>query len=178
VSFAEVRDALDSALRKEQEAAGKLFDQLVSGDISLTEWRDSMREMVRLVHLYSIAIAKGGFNRLTATDYGYVGQVIRAEYTFLERFARRLSTEELKLDGLSRSWAKLYAEAARYTFHQAQRQVMTAAGFTLERNVLHPAEHCAECLAATAQGWVPIGTLPPIGTRKCLRNCKCTLAFS
>jgi hypothetical protein len=37
---------------------------------------------------------------------------------------------------------------------------------------------CAMCKGETAKGWVPVGTLLPLGDSICLSNCDCFWAFS
>jgi hypothetical protein len=51
---------------------------------------------------------------------------------------------------------------------------------TREWNVLHPADHCegvGSCIEQTARGKVPIGSLIPVGDRRCLRRCHCTIEY-
>jgi hypothetical protein len=178
VARKDVRAAIDVALEVEKGRALLLSQELRNGTISLTTWRSEMRAMIKNVHLYDAAIAKGGFAQMTPADYGRVGQIVREQYGFLERFAGQLARGEQALDGRFTERAKMYAEAGRKTYHQTERAVMRAAGFTREWNILHPADHCAGCLAATAMGKVPIGTLPAIGARDCRTRCRCTLGFS
>jgi hypothetical protein len=71
----------------------------------------------------------------------------------------------------------LYAEAGRGTYYVFTTKEMRAAGKTEEENQLHPAEHCQSCLDEAARGWVPIGTLIPIGQRDCLGRCRCTISY-
>lgn len=44
-----------------------------------------------------------------------------------------------------------------------------------ERNILGPGEHCPECVALTALGWRPQGSMPRPGRRLCKKNCKCKI---
>lgn len=50
---------------------------------------------------------------------------------------------------------------------------------THERRVIHPVrtKHCLPCLQLANEGWVPVGTLPRIGTTVCGKNCKCTILY-
>lgn len=178
VARSDVRRAIDTALEAEKRKALLLSQELRNGTISLTRWRAEMREMIKSVHLYDAALAKGGFAQMSPADYGRVGQIVRGEYGWLERFARDLASGKQRLDGTFAQRALQYAEAGRDTYHQTERAVMKAAGFTREWNILHPADHCAGCLGETALGKVPIGSLIPIGRRDCRRRCRCSLGFS
>lgn len=177
VKKADVRKAIDTALERESGSALLLSQKLRNGTISLNAWRAEMRAMIKNVHIYDAAIAKGGFAQLTAADYGRIGQIVRGEYGFLEGFARDLASGKQALDGRFTERAKQYAQAGRKTYHQTERAVMRAAGYTTEFNKLGIAEHCGGCLAETARGHVPIGSLVPIGDRQCRRKCRCSLGY-
>jgi hypothetical protein len=49
--------------------------------------------------------------------------------------------------------------------------------FDEERLVLGDAEHCQGCIDDNARGFVPIGTLAPIGSRECRQNCRCHFSY-
>jgi hypothetical protein len=178
VARTKVRAYIDKVLDQEMRNAKELALGLRNGDISLEAWRSSMRDLIKNVHLYDAAAAKGGWGQLTADDYGRIGAIVKKEYQFLERFARGIANGKVPLDGRVVQRAMMYAEAGRDTYHQVERATMAKAGFRFERNVLHPADHCGDCLGETAKGAVPIGTLIPIGRRQCLRRCRCTLTYT
>lgn len=139
-----------------------------------------MRDAIKNIHLYSAAIAKGGWAQLTQADFGRVGKIVRSEYKYLERLASGIGDGSIPLDGRFKDRSSQYAEAGRDTYHEIERATMRAAGYTLESNVLHPAEHCTgagSCVEQTARGKVRIGQLIPIGRRRCLRKCRCSLAY-
>ena len=50
---------------------------------------------------------------------------------------------------------------------------------THERRIIHPVrtKHCLPCLELAEVGWVAVGTLPPIGSTVCGKNCKCTILY-
>lgn len=49
--------------------------------------------------------------------------------------------------------------------------------FDQEHLELADVEHCDECIADNARGFVPIGTLRPIGSRTCRQNCACKFLY-
>lgn len=177
VTRAEIRAAIDQALQAETRRARSLTAQLRDGTITLEQWRLDMRQLIKTVHLFDAAAAKGGWAQLTQADYGRVGQIVRSEYHYLEQRALAIASGKTPLDGRLQMYAQMYAQAGRQTYHAVERTVMLDAGFTQERNVLHPAEHCQGCLRETARGWVPIGALVPITQRDCLRNDQCSLEY-
>lgn len=177
VSRRAVREALDRALAAETRAMMARMVQLRAGQIDLDAWFVQMRQSIKLMHLWSASAANGGWIQLDATDYGRVGGIVRFHYTRLQRFAEQIA-QGLPLDGRALARVRMYANAGRQTYHAIEAQVVRVAGFTQERNILHPtAEHCAQCAILAELGWVPLGTLPRIGTRTCLTACQCHIEY-
>ncbi len=176
VSGREVRQALDTALQSASSRIRKLGAGLRENKISLTRFELEMRVAIKDVHLYSRALARGGWDRMTPSDFGSVGQVVKKQYAYLSRFVAEISLG-YPFDGRFTVRVGMYAQAARHTFYAALTDEMESAGMTEEQNVLTPAEHCAGCLEETELGWVPIGTLVPVGERICITNCKCYIEY-
>lgn len=177
VSNREVQLVIDRILERQLREAREMAVALRNGSISLTVWRQAMRDMIKNVHLYSAAAAKGGWGQLSQADYGRIGNIVRKEYRYLERLARGLNNETVPMDGTFIVRSVMYAEAGRDTYYQVMRAAMQAAGFRQERNIRTATESCSGCIAESARGWVPIGRLTPIGRRRCLRKCRCFLEF-
>lgn len=64
-----------------------------------------------------------------------------------------------------------------YAQEIARETIRREAVFDEEHLVLGDAEHCEQCLADNARGFVPIGTLGPIGSRECRTNCACRFVY-
>lgn len=172
-----VRRGLDRALDVNSAEMREITQLMRDGNISLSEWRELMRASIKESQLYSAAIAKGGFAQMRAADYGRVGRIIRDQYEFLENFAREIRSGRQSLDGTSLSRAAMYGQSPRPTYEAFARADAAARGMNQERNILHKAEHCTDCLAMSALGWQPINTLIPIGQRKCRANDRCTMRY-
>jgi hypothetical protein len=171
VAWADVREGLERVLTSYAKDVRRW------GTMSLEEWRNMMQDTVRNVHLMSRATARGGWASLGQADLDEVSQSILQEAGFLDRLAWKIASGEQPLDGNFRQYSEMYAWAGLESFYEAMSDSMDAAGFTEERNVITPGENCDGCLAETARGWVPIGTLKPIGQRTCRRNCRCKKEF-
>jgi hypothetical protein len=178
VSRRELRQALDQAITAERRLMRAALGELRSGRISLDSWVLGMRQSVKLTHLWSAALAKGGWAQLTFSDYGAVGQTLRFHYSRLDRLAEQIAAG-LPLDGRVTVRVEMYAESARKTYHDIEfRTIVASNAYTEERNIIDPiAEHCAGCDDASARGWVPLGSLPLPGQRTCLTNCKCRMEY-
>lgn len=183
VSADDVRRGLDKALEQRARANRALTEELRAGAISLDQWRREMRASIKDAHLYSAAAARGGYSQLSDSDRRRVAALVKEQFEYLEKFARDMENG-LLLDGRVLSRAELYAQAARSTYERTRRRIMSEEnGMREERSVLHGREHCTDsrnregCIEQAAKGWVPIGTLVPIGERTCLGNCLCTMRY-
>jgi hypothetical protein len=134
-----------------------LAEQLRTNQISLDAWLLEMRTLVKDVHLYSAAAAKGGWAQMAQADYGRVGQIVRKQYDYLDVFANDIANG-LPLDGRFLRRVALYGEAGRATYHDVEALEMDVRGMDEERNVLHPADHCGDCVEMTRLGWVKRGS--------------------
>lgn len=177
VSATQVRREIDVAMRGASTTARVLAADLRAGRMALGEWEAAMRVLVKDVQLWGAAAARGGWAQMTAADYGRVGARTRAQYDRLYRFAQQIASGQQRLDGRLVVRAVLYAQQGRAAYEAERMIAMRDAGYDQERNVLHPADHCAQCVDMTALGWVAIGTLVPVGQRLCLSNCRCTIRY-
>lgn len=173
-----VRVALDKTLENTGKRMNQLADDLRKGKVSLDEWLIGMRENVKAVHLYSTAAAKGGWDQLTQKDFGRVGRIVRDQYVYLDRFAADIAAGELSLDGRFTTRVRMYIESGRRTYYDALDQLVNALGdFDQERSVLHPADHCDQCVDQAERSWQARGEMIPIGERTCLSHCRCTKEY-
>jgi hypothetical protein len=174
----DVRHAFDRVIERAGERMRRATDQMRGGELTLRQWQELMRSELKSLHLQSAAAARGGFGQLTQRDYGRVGRELRSQYEYLHEFTKDLRAGRAPTDGRVLGRAELYAKSARAAYHEAhEQQSLDEAGYTEERSLLHAAEHCVQCIDQAALGWVPRGTLVPIGRRQCLGNCRCTMRY-
>jgi hypothetical protein len=176
VTREEVRATLDSALARGDLDARGLATRLQRGTIDVVEFERSMKRLVKSVHIYSAAAARGGFAQLTAADDRLIASLIRAQFRYMDRFIGQLRAG-LPLDGRFVARAELYTEAARTTYVEFDRLLNEELGNNLERSILHKADHCDECPREARKGWRPIGTIIPVGSRVCGVRCRCSMEY-
>lgn len=148
------------------------------GTMSLSDFHLAMRAEVKSSFINNVAAAKGGYAQLSQSDYGRIGNEVKKQYRYLDNFVTELYSGTVKVGTsgfLSR--VQLYFNTARTFYYKFDREAQEAAGMTEEHNMLHPAEHCGECVAQSDMGWVPLGTLVPIGERECVGNDRCTMVY-
>jgi hypothetical protein len=173
-----VRKSLDRIAAASGQRMRVMGQQLAKGQVEIADFHVAMRTEVKSAVLNNAAAAKGGFAQLTQSDYGRIGNEVKRHYIALDRFVGDLygGIVQPNTKGfLAR--IQLYFNTARTFFYKLDREAQEAAGKTEERNRLHPAEHCGECQAMTDMGWVPIGTLVPIGERECVGNDRCDMEY-
>ena len=183
VSRANVRTAIDGTIESSAANVKALTEQLRTDAIDTVSWRNAMMQEIRLSHLAQATAAKGGFDQMTPADNGRAGQAIRAQYDYIRNFANEVDSGKQKLDGTLGRRAQMYAEASRDTYEVTVKAAMKGKGMSLFRNVLHPADHCQDCLDETAKGWVDInlspneGGISNIGSRLCRTSDKCSFEY-
>jgi len=180
LSSRQVRSIIDRTLADHTRTVSEITSQLRARALSLTEWERRMRVEVKAIHVYSAMAAKGGRAQLTQQDLGRIGALVKRQYRFLSRFANQIFTGAQPMDGTLVNRTKLYVSAGRGTHEATRQREMRVRGFDQERNVLTPAEHCegvGSCIEQTNRGWVPIGSLIPLGGRRCVTNDQCFIQY-
>lgn len=179
--FLSERDALQLTQRS-IEAAGKDLDDLVvqldQGLLDLATWQRQAAALIKSVHLAQFILGRGGIANVVPADFLTVARTLRQEYGFLERFGQDLAANRLSA-AQARARARLYLNKARLSYWQGREQAVNRGPMPSEmRRFLAPVEHCAECVAYAAAGWVPVGQLPmPTVDCSCRSNCRCTVAY-
>jgi hypothetical protein len=177
VSDADVRAAVERITDAMADDMARLARQLRAGEMTQAAWRDAMANDVKLVHLAAGMAANGGRAAMTASDWGFLGHIVRDQYAFLRGFVDQIANGTTGTDQQIERRARMYATSARLTYEATRDRAAELAGFDQEMNILGGTEHhCTECPSLSAQGWVTAGTLPPIGARTCGLGCKCHIA--
>lgn len=176
IARATVRLELEKSLANLTKLTDSLAGDLRSGRISLMDWRQEMRDIIKVTQMAAHEIASGGREQMTPADYGRVGQRTRVQYEYLEKWTFQIASGR-PLGPELESRSRQYLTAGRVAFLAHDQRNMQTRGFDEIRSVLHPAEHCAECIAEAARGFVPIGEHIAIGSRQCLGNDQCTAEY-
>ena len=177
VSRAVVAQELESVINLSQNNILTISQNLLDGNITLPQWQLAMEQEVKLIDVASGVTARGGWDQMTQSDWGFVGSLVKKQYGYLTNFANDISSGKQKLDGTLLNRARLYANSGRVIYEEMRRRMARNKGKTEERRILAPAEHCEGCLAQADLGWQPIGTLDPIGAEECRTNCMCRFEY-
>lgn len=178
VSERAVRDGVDRTADLASARLGELTSRFRTGEIGAVQWQTEMLAQIKQAHISAALAAYGGRDAMTPQRWGTVGQIIRREYAFARAFAADVLSGRQRQNGRMDARARLYGQSIRGTYENIRRREVANAGLRWERNVRHSSESCAQCVNASRQGWVPIGTLPPVGSRTCRGNCRCTISYT
>lgn len=179
----EVRGLLEKLLDHTKEQAKGLTGRYDDGEISISEFEAGMRNLLKSSHLVSASIGRGGRERMTAKDWGRVGNKIRWQFGYLSKFARRLANGMSK--SMSESRAASYS-AAIYTSYADSvaetRSEWKDAGYNQGKEpqvrlVQSSKEGCDECNNDAAEGWMDESALNPLFSRICGDFCLCEIEW-
>jgi hypothetical protein len=177
LSKRDMLDLLDQANAKDSKAIQDETDRLIAESIPLNDWLNSVAQKLKTAHIQQYLLGRGGEAMLTDADYDTLTDRVRSEFKYLKGFAEAIDRGNLS-DAQIKARMQLYINAAGQTRKMAERNGHAEAGNQEERRVLAQVKHCASCLAYAGKGWVPIGTLPSIGTEcECGPNCRCSFEY-
>jgi hypothetical protein len=179
VSDARVRAVVDAVADQASARMAAASERLMAGQMSLASWQAEMQNTIKVSHLAASTLAHGGEAQMTPARYLMAAREIKAQYQYLRGFAAQIQSGEQPLNGGLISRAKQYGQAARVAFERERGRDQQSRGYQFERNVLGPArDHCSLCPELSARGWVPIGSLPPVGSRPCRAQDRCRISYS
>ena len=178
LSQSAVEALVDGRINKLGTLLRRLTNMLDDGSISLVQWQESVREALKLAHTQAAIIGNGGRDTMQASDWGRIGQRLRAEYRYLESFARDLLAGSISAP-MALARIGMYAQAVRGSYWEGTTIRQEKQGYSLMRRILDPqAKHCDDCLRYASRGAVSIGSLPMPGQRcACMSNCKCRVQY-
>jgi hypothetical protein len=136
-----------------------------------------MAQEIRTTQAIAHATAKGGWQQMTKSDWGKVGNEVKQQLKYLNNLAVDIERGKVPLDGRLSARADLYPQAARNTHARVEQNSRVDNGQKKVRNVLGAADHCDDCLEETAKGWQPLDEISMPGERQCLSRCKCHLEY-
>ena len=195
VSWDAVRSVLDQTLASAEDGLLREAARLQSGEINLAEFQRFFEPEIKRIHLASYALERGGWAQMTQSDYGRLGRILFnpnatsdpntwGQYQFARRLFEQVADGSQPLDGRFLSRVSLYVKAGRKTYHRAETLYMVQAGYTEERYLLNPADHCTDkdgplggCVERAEASWQPVGTYGNIGELNCRANCKCSKQY-
>jgi len=169
-------DKLTAFVSKEAQRIGKKY---ADGKIGIAQFEIEMRELLKSSHLVASSVGRGGRARMSQADWGKVGSRLKREYTYLQKFARKLAQGKIA-KAVTPNRAKSYSSSVVMSYHETMRTEQTQNSVTdiKVRLIQNSKEGCSECTADADRGWVAVEDMQEIGTRICQNFCLCEFEFS
>lgn len=179
--FLSKREALALTQRSIANASRELLEittSLANGVIQLQDWQRRFAQLLKELHLAQYLLGRGGAANVYPADFLVVARILKEEYRFLDAFARDIALGRLSV-AQAQARARLYLNKTTTSYWQGDAKAQERASHPQEmRRLLAPVEHCPDCVAYAAAGWVPVGTLPmPCVNCQCGANCRCTVEY-
>jgi len=164
---------------------------LSEGSVSLTAWQEGMRQNIKRLYIDQYCLGRGGRAQMTQSDWGKLGQMLKDQYQYLDRYASDLSKMDVaEREAYIRNRSQLYANASNEAFERGKSAVAQSLGFDECNWNLTPVENCETCIRRSQLGPQPIGprggfmdpedgeVWPADGSSICLTNDRCYLSYS
>lgn len=173
------RAAVDDLTTKAAQRMDSLTARLMGGQMRLADWQDAMRAEIQAVHGTLATVAQGGRAQMSPAAWGRLSGRLRFQYDRLAVFALDLAQGRVT-EAQAVSRARSYGRSAYLTYEETRRQMAQRRGVTEEKWTRRASESCSGCQEQAARspatgGWVPAGTLPPLGSQPCRGNCRCVI---
>lgn len=169
---------IDGRVNKLSTQLKDFTNRLIDGSITIDQWQGSVREALKPAHIQATMVGAGGKAAISQADYGRIGQKLRAEYAYLQKFASGLLANSIS-PPMALARIGLYAESVRASFWEGTAIRQGRQGYSLMQRILDSqAAHCQDCLFYSAKGVVSIGSLPLPGQRcECRSRCRCRIQY-
>lgn len=170
--------AVNAEMFKHSDATHSMLESLTqrlyAGQLQTSQWQAAVAQELKSAHLAQAMFAAGGRANMNNAAWGRVGQTLKEQYGFLNRFAQQIAAGQVsEAQALAR--IQMYGNAATQSYWSEYAERSTG---QLEWQ-LSAAEHCAGCVSNANGSPYTRETLPNYpgdGGTECLSNCKCTLS--
>ena len=169
---------VDGRIDKLGQQLRRFTQMLADGNITIDQWQGSVREAIKAAHIQATVLGHGGKDGMGSAEYGRIGQRLRAEYTYLQKFAGDILAGRVST-AMALARVQLYAESVRGSYWEGSTIRQERQGYSLMRRILDPqAQHCDDCVRYARAGLVALGSLPMPGQRcECRSRCRCSVEY-
>ena len=137
----EARDEFVEYLKAESDS----YVQRLAEGQNIGRWQLDMEERIRQAYIDEYTMAVGGRNNMTQADWGRVGEMIKEQDRYLNKFAIEVRAGNLS-DAQIKARSRMYMDSATQAYERGR---------------------------AAAMGLPPLPAYPGDGQTVCKANCKC-----
>lgn len=169
----------DKFIEAQKLAADELAQKLIDGKLTPAEWLTEFRGQIKTSYIDQYILGRGGRNAMTPSDWGKLGNQIKAQYKYAQGFAQSVEKGEIS-EAMLKARGHLYHSASAEAFETAKAaswniklpnfpgdgstlcktncacswSIVEEDGKTVAYWTLGAAEHCDDCLQRS-QEWAP-----------------------
>ena len=149
-----------------------------------------LSETIKKIHITEASIKAGGIDRLTNSDLGSIGNILKFQYGVArDSTASRIYGIKYLLKDIEnnpdyseariRQRLEMYTKAGEISGNLVRHNQHVKSGYRLARRLdAKDNQECSDCIRYASLGWVGIDTLPIPKTKcKCLTNCRCKIEY-
>jgi hypothetical protein len=137
------------------QALETLTHQMYAGEMSIAEWQAAVALELKNASLAQAMFASGGAEGMGAAEFGRVGQMLREQFGFLDKFAQGVADGTVT-EGQAVTRIDMYGDATEQAYWDAWRAA-------------HEGAEGLEHLPLLRES-------PRDGHQQCLTNCRCYLS--
>lgn len=152
-----------------------LTRQLYAGQIQLPQWQIAVASELKDAHLAQAMFAVGGRDNMGFAEYGRVGQTLREQYSFLDKFAADIAAGRVS-EGQALARANMYGNAATQSYWG--EYIDKSSGLLDWELGAVDEGNCNLCPSFAAGSPYTKDTIPAIpcdGTTPCKTRCRCRI---
>lgn len=146
LSQATLNEVRDAYLGEMDDLIAAYADNLEKGDWSVTTFETEMRRRLKDAYIAEYVLGKGGVSQVTQSDYGRLGNMLKAQYKHLRNFLDDIGDEK-ETRGTVGNRARNFIGSARQAFSRGRGR---AYGLDLP---YHPADGGTPCHGACRCHW-------------------------
>lgn len=179
-----VRALIDDKLEQEKEALIKYSERIKSNEIGVYS---DVAKTLKNIHVLEVAKIKDGFENITQSDLGTVGNQLKKQYYAGkdEKTGKPFGLKYLFQEAPNQSIGqienrlRMFAESGNISASVVEQSTNVIAGKTSMKRMLGANhDNCEDCLKYAAMGWQSIGSLPLPKTKcRCRSNCRCKVIY-
>jgi hypothetical protein len=172
-------DAVNAEMFRHSDATHSTLEsltrQLYAGDIPLAKWQIAVASELNDAHLAQAMFAVGGRANMGQAEFGRVGQTLREQYGFLNRFAEDIAAGRVS-EARALNRIQMYGEACKQSYwaeyaEKSDGLMDWVLGAVDENNC----DDCPRNAANSPYKKENLPSYPADGTTKCKTRCRCTL---
>jgi hypothetical protein len=145
--------ARDDFIQNVKQQTDNITEQLFNKDITIQQWQQQSRDLIRHSFVSEYVLAKGGRGNMTQSDWGKLGAMIRRQYQFHDNFTQQIINGRYTVNNLGslKARLRLYMESSKQAFERAK---------------------------SDGRGMPILSQVPGDGKTICRSNCKCHLTIT